>query len=350
MAYLDGKAVNIKDVNHDDKYTCIECEKPMIPKLGKIKIHHFAHKFTGNCNPDNALHETSKYYMQDLFNKAKQDGKDLIVSIPCIKCGRDLDYILPTDGNIKVEFSVIEKTRSDLVVLNKDGSAHSIIEIVVTHDLEPQTRNAYLKSKIPVVKIKPTWEKLDKVSQTMNINKMCDSCKKRKADIDAKINEKTIGWWVNSEKSGCWGIHTKNYHLGETSIVRVITKSGNAQIKKLGCKIKSDQYGWIYHVDDNLTENEKDAFKDTGSKINCTWKSVWCIKVYDPTNSVNKGDIIKVKSSEGIEFKKLGCILSRDKNTKFFHPACLDRLSYNENEMNEIEYIDMLNEELYKRT
>ena len=31
---LDGKLVNIKDAKHSNKYLCIDCNKPMIPKLG----------------------------------------------------------------------------------------------------------------------------------------------------------------------------------------------------------------------------------------------------------------------------------------------------------------------------
>ena len=69
--------------------------------------------------------------------------------------------LIPSGIEIKPEHSVIEKTRSDLIILKKDGYPHSIIEIVVTHDLDQSTRDAYLKSKIPIIKITPTWDNLN---------------------------------------------------------------------------------------------------------------------------------------------------------------------------------------------
>ena len=344
MACIGKRVVNITEANHDGKYTCIECKKPMIAKLGKIKIHHFAHKYTGVCNPDNVLHETSKYNMRKLFNKEKEDGKDLIISIPCIKCKRSMNYTLPTRGTINVEFSIINNTRSDLVVLNKDGSVHSIIEIVVTHDLEQPTHDAYLKSKIPVIKITPIWKDLRKVTSTININKICDSCNESKMELDAIMSSNMMGWWIKSEMSKCWGIFAKNYHLREGNIVKVITKGGNAQIKKLGCELKDPAYGLVFHVDDSLTEDERTSFKDPEAKRTCTWKSIWCVKVYDPENTILKGDIIKVSKGDSFEFEKLGCLLSRDRNTKIFHTVGFNYMSDEDQEK-----LHILEDKLYER-
>lgn len=60
LAYSNNQITSIKDAKHGTPYYCIECKNPMIPKMGKIKIHHFSHKYLGDCNPNNALHETAK--------------------------------------------------------------------------------------------------------------------------------------------------------------------------------------------------------------------------------------------------------------------------------------------------
>lgn len=122
--------------------------------------------------------------------------------------------------------------------------------------MEPQTYKAYLQSRIPVIKIKPTWENLIKINKTMNIKKTCDSCREFEAEINRKINENIVDSWIKSTKSNCWGIYTKN-NLKKGDVVTVVAKNGYIQTKKLGCHIKTDEYGWIFHTDENLTGHHK---------------------------------------------------------------------------------------------
>ena len=60
------------------------------------------------------------------------------------------------------------------------------MEVVVTHDVEPGTRQRYAESKIPVFLIRPTWDSLDELKlsviadSTLNLQaKPCSACIKR---------------------------------------------------------------------------------------------------------------------------------------------------------------------------
>ncbi len=173
--------VSIDSARHGAAYLCVGCNNPMIPKMGIKMIHHFAHKANESCNPDNALHESAKIHIVRKFNKFIQASNGYTIMVPCSKCRCPIKYDL-TAGSARIvqEESVIDKTRSDLTVLKNNSTPHTIIEIVVTHDLESYVHDAYLKSKIPIIKIKPSWDKLDGAVSTMNIT--CEKCIIRKVD------------------------------------------------------------------------------------------------------------------------------------------------------------------------
>lgn len=178
----DGNSVPIAGAKHDMVYTCVGCGKPMIPKLGSIKRHHFSHKTNESCDADTALHESAKIYIAGKFDKAIQSNDAYIIPVPCSCCKQAIGYNLTAGGvKIKQEEGVVEKTRSDLVVLKSNSSAHTIIEIVVTHDLESYTKEAYSKSGISVIRIRPTWDKMDIAASTINI--MCEGCLIRESDL-----------------------------------------------------------------------------------------------------------------------------------------------------------------------
>lgn len=184
----DRVPVSIEYAKRGSPYFCVGCKKPMIPRLGNLVKHHFAHKTRESCQPDNALHETSKIHITKKFNKLAQAGKDFAISVPCSKCKQPIRYNLTANGiKIKQEATAIEGTRSDLVVFKNDSSPHTIIEIVVTHDLEPNTSNAYLKSRFPIIKIRPSWDKLTSVESTMNIT--CEKCIIRNVDVKFFMSE-----------------------------------------------------------------------------------------------------------------------------------------------------------------
>ena len=127
------------------------CDWPMLPKQGQWRRWHFAHRPPSehDCDPDNTLHETAKALVVGGFNAALARDSEYIIERPCVQCGAMLPVNVSVPGNrIVTEAEVVIGTRSDLVVYS-GGQPLYILEIVVTHDLEPATLTAYTGSSFP---------------------------------------------------------------------------------------------------------------------------------------------------------------------------------------------------------
>ena len=68
----NGDIVDIADVDKENRkaqrFFCINCGAEMIPKLGKFKVRHFAHKAeTPDCNSETYLHKLAKLRLKEKF-------------------------------------------------------------------------------------------------------------------------------------------------------------------------------------------------------------------------------------------------------------------------------------------
>ena len=190
MAYLKPYSpVHIDETKSGDLHYCLGCDQEMITKKGKVRRHHFAHKapFT-HCDSDNALHETGKANICRGFLQAADSGQQYNLGFPCNDCGTSIKGNIAEAGtSIASERSVVSGTRSDLVATKPNGvDPRVIIEIVVHHDLEPETKQKYEDSHIPVVKIAPRWETVSNLLieaegyQALNMPKpRCPKCREK---------------------------------------------------------------------------------------------------------------------------------------------------------------------------
>ena len=148
-----GKVVSIKDiekVNNVKKeiYTCISCEKELIPKIGKINQHHFAHKEILTCNPETYLHKLGKILFYQEYKDCLIENKPFIIELYhdriCNKCEPDfnkvckLEKILQKhDLTLHFDKIALEKKEAgfipDVTLSSKNGEEKIFIEIVVTH-------------------------------------------------------------------------------------------------------------------------------------------------------------------------------------------------------------------------
>ncbi len=70
-----GKTVYIDDVSDEDRklhtYHCMSCEGAMIPRMGKIRQRHFAHKNGEvHCNSETYLHKLAKRLFKEKFDNS----------------------------------------------------------------------------------------------------------------------------------------------------------------------------------------------------------------------------------------------------------------------------------------
>ena len=196
---IAGQVVNIHDAPKGKSYQCLACSAPMLVKRGAIRQPHFAHKHSIPCtDPDTALHKAAQALIALSLDNARNNQKEYRLGYQCPDCGEKVSYnIVPVVTKVELEETVVEGTRSDIVIY-RDDNKPIIVEVVVTHDLEPGTRQRYAESKIPVFLIRPTWDSLDELElsviadSTLNLQaKPCLACiereeEKRRRDETAK--------------------------------------------------------------------------------------------------------------------------------------------------------------------
>ena len=183
--------VKIEAAEKGYAYFCLGCNELMVARKGLVNKHHYAHKSSlPICNSSNALHEAAKAAIVQGFLEATDSGTEYCVSFPCDDCRGPIPVNVARDErSIAEEVQAVPGTRSDLVVFRKEGQPHCILEVVVTHDIEAQTKERYREAGVPVVKIEPTWESLTELlvgangSALLKANDrpyICPTCRERR--------------------------------------------------------------------------------------------------------------------------------------------------------------------------
>lgn len=156
----DGRAVSIQDAQSGVPYKCFGCRAPMVARRGTMRAWHFAHKppLRECADPDGALHEAAKALIVQGFTDAQATCGEYRAGFACESCGSAASWnIAHRTRSIAVEQSVVEGTRSDIVV-DRRPKQPLIIEVVVSHDIEATTRQHYEASGMPVLVVHPEWD------------------------------------------------------------------------------------------------------------------------------------------------------------------------------------------------
>ena len=143
-----GKYVNPIIANKKDKYVCPCCDKDVIPKQGKIKRHHFAHKKSDNpCNYYNHPGETQIHKDAKMMLKMVIENKTPISFIrPCKSCNKLEECEIPeVDENSTIEieyrFDYNGSNKSADVAYIQDGEIMCIFEVCNTNPTCEENRS-----------------------------------------------------------------------------------------------------------------------------------------------------------------------------------------------------------------
>lgn len=225
-----GRAVPIEKAVPGALFTCFGCLKPMVARKGSKRAWHFAHKppVQGCADPDWALHETAKALILQGFTAALEAGGEYRVGFSCEDCGRDSAWntALPA-RSISVERSVVEGTRSDVVV-DRGAKPALIIEVVVTHDLEPATRIRYENSGLPVFVDYPTWDTV--------------AGRARGVIADAVINIPSMRCPRCEEEEERWQREFSEAQTWAESLVRGLRAGASNPVKSAGPNVRTWQH------------------------------------------------------------------------------------------------------------
>ena len=181
----------------------------MMAKRGQQRAWHFAHKppTSGCADPDRALHETAKALVVQGLTDAQANGTEYRFGFACRVCEESLAWnIARPDTTIAVERSIVEGTRSDIVI-DRGTKGPLIVEVVVAHDIEEPTRARYENSGIPVFIIYPEWDTVADLTRSVNaaalINVSAVRCSECQDALDRSLKERSAArTWALSMLSG----------------------------------------------------------------------------------------------------------------------------------------------------
>ena len=83
----DGDLVHISSVTPESKtrhtYRCLGCGQELTPRMGKIKVHHFAHATNTACDGESYLHKLAKRRIREKFQSSPIFPITFVRSVPC---------------------------------------------------------------------------------------------------------------------------------------------------------------------------------------------------------------------------------------------------------------------------
>lgn len=153
-----GELIHISATKKEnkEKYTCCNCGNELITKKGKIKIHHFAHKFECNCNYESYLHKISKIKFFNDYNKCIVEKQPFYIEYrtkkTCKTCSEKYNISCSLDDDIRsydltqtFDSIFIEKSFNGFIadILLKSSKTKEVlfIEFAVTHRCEQKKIN-----------------------------------------------------------------------------------------------------------------------------------------------------------------------------------------------------------------
>lgn len=151
---LNGQMVHIDSLVRetgnlkDKKYTCISCDNELIPRLGKIKKHHFAHKVIVTCSGETYLHNLGKKMFYQEYKQCIEDKIPFYIELfqkkICNRFEKELNTVcflekMAVKHDLTQIFNEIslEKREGtfipDVMLFSKTTKTKLFIEIAVTH-------------------------------------------------------------------------------------------------------------------------------------------------------------------------------------------------------------------------
>ncbi|MCL4408323.1 MAG: hypothetical protein M1542_08335 [Thermotogae bacterium] len=143
----NNNLITINDAVHGQKYFCPECHGEMIPRLGEINVHHFAHKnFSRSCaTGESGYHAVAKWMLAYYF----QTHPKIEFKVRCDVCGRPFKIIEEIE-KVEVEKGESKGFRPDLMITFKSGEKMPC-EVIYQHPVELENVGKYFDYKYILV-------------------------------------------------------------------------------------------------------------------------------------------------------------------------------------------------------
>ena len=133
----DGNLVTPSLAAKGRQYFCPCCSDEVIPRLGDIRVHHFAHHPGGSCTEETVTHKTAKLLVQRAIRSWKAGaGPAPEIERACMICGDHSPQALPP----KVTDAVLEHRLPEGFVVDvglmAGNEVVAAVEILVSHQVD----------------------------------------------------------------------------------------------------------------------------------------------------------------------------------------------------------------------
>ncbi len=194
---VDGKEVSVEEVPNGKACgcVCICCGEAVQSKQGKVRRWHFSHIPPGGaqCDRNLVIHASAILAIKRGIERAIKENASYQLRWECQSCGEVIpEELARSDTIVKKEASLIERTRSDLIILWKGGKR--IIEVVFTHEPSQPTSERYQQSGTPVIIVRvKTVDDVKRLETGIDAHEgfnypptPCVECERQKAIADAE--------------------------------------------------------------------------------------------------------------------------------------------------------------------
>lgn len=167
----NGNPVLPENAERHGNYICPKCHEPLkVRKRGKgehSRRDHFCHKADTACKgytpheTESYIHKTAKKGIFSIIQSCIDKQEHFLISWTCPTCGKLFNgNLLYHAKSVQIEKQFEDKAEGqdhkqpDVSLIDENGKLIVAIEIVYTHDIEPDTWEFYNKNNIVVLRLK----------------------------------------------------------------------------------------------------------------------------------------------------------------------------------------------------
>jgi len=146
-------------------FTCLACQEPLVPHLGRVRTPHFAHAAGSACPltaPETALHLDAKERLLALCAEAFAGRRRVTLLARCPSCRLPALRELAAAGDAAVAEGAVGPLRADVLVLRR-GRPALALEVRVTHAVEAGKEAALEAAGVPALEVdaREEWERVE---------------------------------------------------------------------------------------------------------------------------------------------------------------------------------------------
>jgi hypothetical protein len=160
---VEASALRPADRRTRAPFRCPACSEPLFPHLGRVRAPHFAHAAGSRCPlaaPETALHLRAKERILALAAGAFAGRRAVSLLVRCPGCRRPDPRDLAALGDGATAEGGLGPLRVDVLV-SRAGRPSLAVEVLVTHEIEPEKEAALAAAGLPAVEVdaRTGWER-----------------------------------------------------------------------------------------------------------------------------------------------------------------------------------------------